>query len=88
MKERHAISDAQVLDRLTTLLQEKKEARQRETKFKSDCKKKLTDMQMRTKEYIDILEDKISKAENKALLKPEKQDLAKSRMKVSRRRVD
>lgn len=85
MKEKHSTADAKVLERLTTLLQENEAAKQKETKFKSECKENLAAMQLKTKEYIEILEDANSVAENKTLLESEKQKLAKIRLKVSKK---
>lgn len=85
MREKHATADGEVLKKLTKLLQENEKAKKSETKFKNECKKELAAMQIKTKEYIDILEDENSVAENKTLLENEKQNLAKIRVKVSKK---
>ncbi|XP_063701709.1 coiled-coil domain-containing protein 93 [Culicoides brevitarsis] len=85
LKEKHATADAEVLAKLTNLLQKNEEAKQKEIAFKNECKKNLAEMEQKTKEYIDILEDENSVAENMALLETEKQNLAKTRVKVSKK---
>lgn len=85
MKEKHSTVDSEVLNQLTTLLQENEAAKQREIKFKNECKESLAAMQSRTNDFILILEDANSVAENRTILENERQKLANIRLKVSKK---
>uniref|UniRef100_A0A336L1U4 Coiled-coil domain-containing protein 93 n=1 Tax=Culicoides sonorensis TaxID=179676 RepID=A0A336L1U4_CULSO len=85
MKQKHANEDAEVIYKLTTLIKQNEEAKRKENAFKQECKEKLALMQDKTNEYVNILEDENSVAENKLVLQNEKQNLAKIRLKVSKK---